>query len=42
MYVWLIYIVMQQKPIQDCKAVILQLNTNGKKMVFKELLKIFI
>ena len=37
-----IHIVMRQKPIQQCKAVILRLNINGKKMVFKELLKILI
>ena len=30
-YLWLIHIVLQQKPIQHCKAIILQLKINLKK-----------
>jgi len=31
-YLWLIHVVVQQKPIQHCKAIILQLKINFQKI----------
>ena len=31
-YLWLIHIVVQQKPAQRCNAIILQLKNNNKKL----------
>ena len=31
-YLWLIYVVVWQKPIQHCKAIILQLKINFQKI----------
>ena len=34
-YLWLIYVVVWQKPTQHCKAIILQLKINKKKQIIK-------
>ena len=39
-YLWLIHIVVQQKPTQHCKAIILQLKINIKNLlILKEVIQ---